>query len=345
MILVVKSIKKTDNHTMRQTQTPLADRFGRNIEYVRLSVTDRCDMKCSYCLPKSFKGYQEPADWLTFDEIERVIGAFARLGTSRVRLTGGEPLLRRHLPLLAARLNALPGIRDLSLSTNGTQLPKYAEALRAAGVKRLNVSLDSLTRECVTHITGRDTLDAVMAGLHAAQVAGFTPIKLNMVVMPGVNDHEVEAMTAFCINRGFILRMIETMPMGATGLASGFTPLGPIVDTLRDRFDLIPEIKEMGGGPARYWRTKDGRGQIGVITPMSQHFCETCNRVRLAVDGTLYLCLGQEEKLSLRPLLRAGISDADLEQTIREGIALKPERHEFKEAPTKIIRFMSQTGG
>lgn len=330
---------------MSPTQTLLTDRFGRSIEYLRLSVTDRCDMKCSYCLPKSFKGYQEPADWLTFDEIERVVGAFARLGTSRVRLTGGEPLLRRNLSQLASRLSVLPGIRDLSLSTNGTQLPKYAESLRAAGVSRLNVSLDSLTRECVTQITGRDTLDDVMAGLDAAQAAGFAPIKLNMVVMPGVNDHEVEAMTEFCINRGFILRMIETMPMGSTGLASGFTPLGPILDKLRDRFDLIPEIKEMGGGPARYWRTRDGRGQIGLITPISQHFCETCNRVRLSVDGTMYLCLGQEEKVELRPLLRAGISDADLEQTIRQGIELKPERHEFKEAPTKIIRFMSQTGG
>lgn len=330
---------------MNSTQTTLTDRFGRSIEYLRLSVTDRCDMKCSYCLPKSFKGYQEPANWLTFDEIERVVGAFARLGTSRVRLTGGEPLLRRNLTQLAARLSVLPGIRDLSLSTNGTQLPKHAEALRAAGVRRLNVSLDSLTRECVTQITGRDTLDDVMAGLDAAQAAGFAPIKLNMVVMPGVNDHEVEAMTEFCINRGFILRMIETMPMGSTGLASGFTPLGPILDKLRERFDLIPEIKEMGGGPARYWRTRDGRGQIGLITPISQHFCETCNRVRLSVDGTLYLCLGQEEKVELRPLLRAGISDAELEQTIRQGIELKPERHEFKEAPTKIIRFMSQTGG
>lgn len=330
---------------MNSTQTTLTDRFGRSIEYLRLSVTDRCDMKCSYCLPKSFKGYQEPADWLTFDEIERVVGAFARLGTSRVRLTGGEPLLRRNLTQLAARLSVLPGIRDLSLSTNGTQLPKHAEALRAAGVTRLNVSLDSLTRECVTQITGRDTLDDVMAGLDAAQAAGFAPIKLNMVVMPGVNDHEVEAMTEFCINRGFILRMIETMPMGSTGLASGFTPLGPILDKLRDRFDLIPEIKEMGGGPARYWRTRDGRGQIGLITPISQHFCETCNRVRLSVDGTMYLCLGQEEKVELRPLLRAGISDAELEQTIRQGIELKPERHEFREAPTKIIRFMSQTGG
>jgi cyclic pyranopterin phosphate synthase len=302
-------------------------------------------MKCTSCLPKSFKGYQEPKDWLTFDEIERVIGAFGRLGTSRVRLTGGEPLLRRNLPELAARISALPGIKDLSLSTNGTQLPKHAQALRAAGVTRLNISLDSLDRECVTQITGRDSIDDVMAGLDAAQDAGFSPIKLNMVVMPGVNEHEVEAMTEFCINRGFILRMIETMPMGSTGLASAYAPLGPIVDRLRARFDLIPEIKQMGGGPARYWRTKDGRGQIGVITPISQHFCETCNRVRMAVDGTIYLCLGQEEKVELRPLLRSGISDAELEQTLRDAIELKPEKHEFREAPTKIIRFMSQTGG
>ena len=330
---------------MIQTPAPLIDRFGRSIEYLRLSVTDRCDMKCTYCLPKSFKGYQEPKNWLTFDEIERVVGAFARLGTSRVRLTGGEPLLRRNLPQLAARLSALPGIRDLSLSSNGTQLPKHAEALRAAGVSRLNISLDSLTRECVTQITGRDSIDDVMEGLAAAKAAGFSPIKLNMVVMPGVNEHEVEAMTEFCINRGFILRLIETMPMGSTGLKSSYAPLGPILDRLRERFDLIPEIKEMGGGPARYWRTKDGRGQIGLITPISQHFCATCNRVRLSVDGTLYLCLGQEEKLELRPLLRAGISDEGLEHALREAIELKPERHEFREAPTKIIRFMSQTGG
>ncbi|MCC7227173.1 MAG: GTP 3',8-cyclase MoaA [Burkholderiaceae bacterium] len=330
---------------MKNALSPLIDRFGRKIEYLRLSVTDRCDLRCSYCLPKSFKGYQEPKDWLTFDEIERVIGLFARLGTSRVRLTGGEPLLRRNLPALAARLSVLPGITDLSLSTNGTQLPKHAQALRAAGVRRLNISLDTLSRECMTQITGRDSLDDVMAGLAAAQEAGFSPIKLNMVVMPAVNAGEVEAMTEFCIERGFILRLIETMPVGATGLAAGYAPLGPIVDELRARFNLIPEIKQLGGGPARYWRTADGRGQIGVITPISQHFCATCNRVRLSVDGTLYLCLGQEEKVELRPLLRGGASDDELIAALRGAIELKPERHEFREAPTKIVRFMSQTGG
>ena len=337
---------KECNATSAPTTEPLIDRFGRRIEYLRLSVTDRCDMKCTYCLPKSFKGYQEPKNWLNFEEIERVIAAFAKLGTSRVRLTGGEPLLRRNLPDLARRLSALHGIKDLSLSTNGSRLPEFAQTLRDAGVRRLNISLDSLSRECVTQITGRDSLDDVLAGIEAAQAAGFSPIKINMVVMPGVNADEVEAMTQFCIDRGLILRLIETMPMGSTGLASAYAPLGPILERLRESFDLIPEINHsMGGGPARYWRTQDGRGQIGLITPMSQHFCETCNRVRLSVSGTLYLCLGQEEKVELRPLLRSGCSDEILIDTLRKAIELKPEKHEFREAPTKIIRFMSQTGG
>ncbi len=323
---------------------PLIDRFGRRIDYLRLSVTDRCDLRCTYCLPKGFKGYEEPAHWLTFDEIERVIGLFARLGVSRVRLTGGEPLLRRNLPDLAARLSTLPGLRDLSLSTNATQLARQAQALRDAGVRRLNVSLDSLSRECVTRITGRDSLDTVMEGLMAARDVGFSPIKLNMVVMQE-NQHEVEQMAAFSLEHGFMLRLIETMPVGATGQALGYVPLKPLRERLVERFSLQPEATELGGGPARYWRTPDGNGHVGFITPMSQHFCATCNRVRLSVDGTLYLCLGQEERFELRPLLRSGASDQELEAALRQAIELKPERHEFNEAPTRIVRFMSQTGG
>lgn len=323
---------------------PLIDRFGRRIDYLRLSVTDRCDLRCTYCLPKGFKGYEEPAHWLTFDEIERVIGLFARLGVSRVRLTGGEPLLRRNLPDLAARLSALPGLRDLSLSTNATQLARQAQALRDAGVRRLNVSLDSLSRECVTRITGRDNLDSVIDGLKIARDIGFAPIKLNMVVMKE-NQDEVEQMAAFALEHGFMLRLIETMPVGATGQALGYVPLAPLRDRLVTRFALQPEAAELGGGPARYWVTPDGKGHVGFITPMSQHFCATCNRVRLSVDGTLYLCLGQEERFELRPLLRSGASDQELEAALRNAIELKPERHEFNEAPTRIVRFMSQTGG
>lgn len=330
---------------MNTDLAPLVDRFGRKIDYLRLSVTDRCDLRCSYCMPKSFKGFEEPADWLTFDEIERVVGLFVRMGTLRVRLTGGEPLLRRNLPVLASRLSQIPGLQDLSLSTNGTQLVKHAEALYKAGVSRLNISMDTLSRSCMIRITGRDSMDEVLAGLEIAQNIGFSPIKINMVVMPDVNVSEVQAMTEFCISRGLILRMIETMPVGSTGLASGFTPLGPVIESLSRSMDLIPEIKVMGGGPARYWRTRDGKGQIGLITPMSQHFCQACNRLRMSVDGTIYLCLGENEKLELRPHLRNGATDEDLENLLRQAIELKPERHDFNEKPEKIVRFMSQTGG
>ncbi|QNM94808.1 GTP 3',8-cyclase MoaA [Chitinimonas koreensis] len=324
---------------------PLQDRYGRTLRYLRLSVTDRCDLRCSYCMPKGFSGFEEPADWLTFDEIERLVGAFARLGVGRVRLTGGEPLLRRDLPVLAGRLAALSGVDDLSLSTNATQLDRHAAALRAAGVRRLNISLDTLRAERHAAIAGRDSHARVLAGIAAAEAAGFDPIKINMVVQGGVNDDEVEDMAAFCLDRGFILRLIETMPVGATGRASGQLELGPLRERLARRFDLVPAALELGGGPARYWQRRDGSGCVGFITPISQHFCASCNRVRLAVDGTLYLCLGQEEKFEFRPLLRGGADDAELEAAIRRAIELKPERHEFRERPDKIVRFMSQTGG
>ncbi|RQO70937.1 GTP 3',8-cyclase MoaA [Aquitalea sp. FJL05] len=323
----------------------LQDRFGRSIEYLRLSVTDRCDLRCSYCIPKGFKDFEEPENWLTFDEIERVVAAFASLGTRRVRLTGGEPLLRRNLPQLAGRLAALPGLQDLSLTTNATQLARHADALYRAGVKRVNVSLDSLRRECVNTITGRDSLPQVMAGLEAARAAGLSPIKINMVAMKDVNEADIEAMVGFCIANGFVLRLIEAMPMGDSGRNTAYLDLQPVLEQLRLRFGLFPQNSEMGGGPARYWRSVDGAFTLGVITPISQHFCATCNRVRLSVDGTLYMCLGQEESFELRPLLRAGISDEGLRAAIRQAIELKPERHEFRENPGKLIRIMSMTGG
>ena len=323
----------------------LQDRFGRAVEYVRLSVTDRCDLRCSYCIPKGFKDFAEPEDWLTFAEIERVIGAFVRLGARRVRLTGGEPLLRRGVVDLAARLAALPGLRDLSVSTNGTQLARLAGPLKAAGVGRVNVSLDSLRRECIAEVTGRDCLPQVLDGLKAAKAAGLTPIKLNMVLLPGVNDQDVESMAAFCIEHGFILRLIEAMPMGDSGRSVGYLDAQGVLARLRARFDLRPQTVSLGGGPARYWATADGRFTLGVISPISQHFCATCNRVRLSVDGVLYMCLGQEESVALRPLLRAGISDADLQQVLRQAIELKPERHVFASAPGKVVRIMAKTGG
>lgn len=323
----------------------LRDRFGRSIEYLRLSVTDRCDLRCTYCIPTGFRDFEEPEHWLSFDEIERLVAAFARLGTRRVRLTGGEPLLRRNVASLAGRLAAIEGIADLSMSTNATQLRRHAAALRQAGVSRINVSLDSLDRACMQTITGRDSYGQIMDGIMAGKEAGFDPIKINMVAMRGVNDGEIERMAEFCIDNAFVLRLIEVMPMGETGRNTAYLDLREVQARLTEKFDLVPQAAELGGGPARYLATRDGKSSIGFITPMSQHFCASCNRVRLSVDGTLYLCLGQEEKFEFRPLLRGGASDAELEAAIRAAIELKPQKHDFTARPEKIIRFMAQTGG
>lgn len=322
----------------------LVDGFGRRVEYLRLSVTDRCDLRCSYCMPESFKDYEESGHWLTFDDIERLLAVFARLGLRRIRLTGGEPLLRRNLPDLARRLAALPGIDDLSLSTNGTQLAKYAGRLRDAGVTRLNVSLDSLDRERVRSITRRDVLPQVLEGIEEARRTGFRLIKINMVAMAGITDYEIDAMAAYCIERGFVLRLIETMPVGSAGRNTAHLDLRPIQDRLRKRFGLVDGVVP-GGGPARYLVSPDRRFQIGFITPISQHFCETCNRVRLSVDGTLYLCLGQNDKVDFRELLRSGCRDDDIAETLATALRNKPARHEFRERPEQVVRVMSFTGG
>jgi GTP 3',8-cyclase len=323
----------------------LNDPFGRRIDYLRLSVTDRCDLRCGYCLPKGFKGFEEPAHWLTFDEIVRVVAAFTALGVHRVRLTGGEPLMRRGLTELVERLSALPGLDDLSLSSNATQLESLAVPLARAGVHRLNVSLDSLNPEVFRQITGGD-LEQVLRGIAAARDAGMDPIRVNTVVMREVNDAEIEDILDYCATHGFTLRLIETMPMGTTGqaAASTFGDLESIKQRLEQRFKLIPDILP-GGGPARYYRVTGTDTRLGFITPISQHFCATCNRVRLSVDGTLYLCLGQNHRYPLRDLLRAGIDVAEIQAHLCQAMALKPERHEFNEHPGQVARFMSMTGG
>lgn len=330
---------------MHPESNALIDAFGRRIDYLRLSVTDRCDLRCTYCLPEGFKDYEEPVDWLRFDEIVRLLGLFARHGLRRVRLTGGEPLLRARLPELVRQIKkAIPGIDDLSLSTNGTQLAKHAEALRQAGVDRLNVSLDTLDHRRFCSITRRDALDDVLCGLQTARRAGFERIKINMVWLAGGNNDELEAMIDFCRRENFVLRLIETMPIGVTGQASDYASLQPQIADLRRRFGLVDGVIP-GGGPARYLVDPASDFSLGFITPLSQHFCATCNRVRMTVDGTLQLCLGQEDQLAFRPLLRAGASDADLDNALREAIGRKPERHEFVDKPEKIVRFMSMTGG
>ena len=323
----------------------LTDSYGRHIDYVRLSVTDQCDLRCFYCLPKGYKAASEPEQWLSFEEIERVIASFSQLGVKRVRITGGEPLLRKNLPDLLRRLHDIPGIEDLSLSTNAVRLGKLATQLKQAGVSRINVSLDSLQPDRFKRITG-GKLEKILNSLQAAKAAGIQPVKINMLVMKGINDDEVFDMVEYCIKQGFTLRFIETMPMGTTGQIAShhYISLQIIREKLDRHYSLLPSVMP-GGGPARYARISGTDTMIGFITPISQHFCDTCNRVRLSAEGFIYLCLGQNDVVPLRHLLRSGISDHELTQQIYNAIQRKPLKHDFNESPQQVVRFMASTGG
>jgi len=325
----------------------LVDPFGRSIDYLRLSVTDRCDLRCFYCMPEGFKHFEVPEHWLTPAEIERLLAVMAEMGLAHVRITGGEPLVRKGIVDIVDRVSSLDGIHDVSLSTNATRLNKLAKPLKAAGAERINVSLDTIDPQRFKEIT-KGKLDKVLNGLAAAKDAGFSPIKINAVMMKGLNDYDIESLLDYCIEQGFTLRMIETMPMGETGrnAIDYYVNLQEIKKRLAAQYDLIPAVGSMpGAGPARYMQVAGTDTMVGFITPMSEHFCETCNRVRLSVDGTMYMCLGQENNFSFRHLLRKGIPDDELKEALIQAIGLKPERHEFTEKPEKVIRFMSMTGG
>lgn len=332
--------------TQHGSERKFIDPFGRRIEYVRLSVTDKCNLRCFYCLPEGHKDFACSSNKLSFEEITTAMEAFSELGVHRVRITGGEPLLRKDLPVLVKMLADLPHIDDLSLSTNAYLLERDARALKDAGARRINVSLDSLQPDRFREITRGAELERVLAGLDAAREVGLDPVKINMVVMKGINADEAEDMVEFCIEKGFTLRFIETMPLGTSGNEASryYQDLQEVKARLEERYELTPSVMP-GGGPARYFRIGGTDLKVGFITPISQHFCETCNRVRMAVDGTLYMCLGQDHSYSLRELLRSGVRGEELKGHLREAIALKPERHEFREKPQQIVRFMSATGG
>lgn len=323
----------------------LIDPYERRIEYLRISVTDRCDLRCFYCLPASFRDFQPDANWLGFKEIEQLVRVMAGLGVYRVRLTGGEPLTRAGIIELTQALGRIPGLRDLSLSTNATRLAKMGERLYLAGVRRLNVSLDTLQPERFRAITG-GKLDKVLHGLSVAKEVGFAPVKINMVAMRGINDDEIDDMIEYCAAQGFVLRLIETMPMGNTGRVAQnhYLDLNLLKHKLSKRYTLLPEMME-GGGPARNYRIAENNLNIGFITPISQHFCATCNRVRVTAEGMMHLCLGQEHRYDFHDILRKGIDDKALQEHIFKAISLKPERHYFKSNPGQVTRFMAQTGG
>lgn len=324
-------------------KTTMSDRLGRRIEYLRVSVTDRCDLRCAYCIPKGHRKFGERQDILNAGEFGRLIGLFAARGVGRVRLTGGEPLTRPDLLEIVQQVHSLPGIHDISLSTNATQLAAQADKLYSAGVRRLNVSLDSLNPARFARITGRDCLSDVLQGLDSAKAIGFSPIKINMVVQQGENDNEIDAMVEFCRARDFVLRFIERMPVGSSKKVA-CTHLQAIRQRLVDTHWLIDAVVP-GGGPARYLKSPQGGMTVGFITPMSQHFCATCNRLRLGADGALYTCLDAAGSVPLGQHLREGASDVELQSLITEAIWSRPERHAFDLARDRSIRLMAVTGG
>ena len=333
---------------MSEQQSQLIDRFGRRISYVRLSVTDRCDLRCVYCMAEDMT-FLPRAQVLTLEEIARLGRCFSELGVHKLRVTGGEPLVRRNVIWLFEQLGALPGIRDLTLTTNGTQLPRYAQALKDAGVNRINISLDSLQPDRFRAITRKGELAQTLDGIDAALAVGFERIKLNSVVLKHRNHDEVRDLVQFALDRGMDLSFIEEMPLGVIGhhdRAEAFYSSDEIRRDLAERFELIPTT-ETTGGPSRYWRVAGHDTRIGFISPHSHNFCGDCNRVRVTAEGRLLLCLGQEHSTDLRRALRANPTDDErVKQAIRQAMSIKPRGHDFDLTEQPIIfRHMNATGG
>ena len=339
-------------HLNEQITTPaLVDPFGRSISYLRVSVTDRCDFRCVYCMAEDMT-FLPKRDLLTLEELDRLCSAFIARGVRKLRLTGGEPLVRKNIMSLFESLSRhlkSGALEELTLTTNGSQLAKYADDLARFGVKRVNISVDTLNAAKFKAITRWGDLGKVMDGIRAAEDAGLH-VKLNAVALQGVNEDELEGMMAFAHGRGMDLTLIETMPLGDIDgdRTDQYLPLSLVRSRLAKTFTLT-DLPDKTGGPARYVRVEETGGRLGFITPMTHNFCESCNRVRLTCTGTLYMCLGQDDAADLRAPLRASESDELLHSAIEEAIARKPKGHDFvidrrRNAPS-VSRHMSVTGG
>ena len=338
-------------HNHERDPFPMIDPFGRHVSYLRVSVTDRCDFRCVYCMAENMT-FLPKADLLTLEELDRVCSTFVGLGVKKLRLTGGEPLVRRDVMSLFRSLgrHLQSGVLDeLTLTTNGSQLARFADELVACGVRRINVSLDTLDAEKFARITRWGKFDKVMAGLNAAQSAGLE-IKINMVALKEVNRDEIDGMLRWCGDKGFDLTLIETMPLGEIegDRIDQYLPLSTVRSDLQQRWTL-DEIDYSTGGPARYVRVRETGRRLGLITPLTHNFCESCNRVRLTCTGTLYMCLGQEDNADLRRAVRESESDERLVAAIEEAIGRKPKGHDFiidrqNDRPA-LSRHMSVTGG
>ncbi len=329
----------------------MIDPFGRRITYLRVSVTDRCDFRCVYCMAENMT-FLPKADLLTLEELNRLCGAFIAKGVRKLRLTGGEPLVRKNIMWLIGALGEhlkTGALEELTLTTNGSQLKRYANELASLGVRRINVSLDTLKPERFRAITRWGDFNQVMGGIEAAQAAGLK-VKINMVALKGVNEDEFDEMIRWCHGHGMDLTLIETMPMGDIDgdRTEQYLPLSIVRARLMDRFTLM-DIPYRTGGPARYVEVKETGGRLGFITPLTHNFCESCNRVRVTCTGTLYMCLGQDDAADLRAPLRASEDNALLNAAIDEAISRKPKGHDFiidrRHKKPAIARHMSVTGG
>jgi cyclic pyranopterin phosphate synthase len=330
---------------------PMIDPFGRHVSYLRVSVTDRCDFRCVYCMSEHMT-FLPKRDLLTLEELDRLCSAFVHKGVRKLRITGGEPLVRKNILWLFQALSRhleTGALEELTLTTNGSQLPKYAADLAALGVKRINVSLDTLDPDRFRAITRWGDFSQVIKGLEAADKAGLA-VKINAVALKGVNEDEIEDLIRFSHGRGYDLTLIETMPLGDIDgdRTDQYLPLSIVRARLLERFSL-EDIPYRTGGPARYVRVRETGGRLGFITPMTHNFCESCNRVRLTCTGTLYMCLGQEDAADLRAPLRASTDDGPLSAAIDEAIGRKPKGHDFvidrRTSRPAVQRHMSVTGG
>lgn len=326
----------------------LIDHFGRQINYVRISITDRCDFRCVYCMSEDMT-FLPRAEILSLEEITRLARAFTELGVGKIRITGGEPLVRRNALWLFQQLGRLPELRELVLTTNGSQLSRHAQALRDAGVRRINISLDSLQPERFARLTRVGDLNKVLQGIEAARQAGFERIKLNSVILKNRNHDEVTDLVRFAVEQDLDISFIEEMPLGVIGdhdRAEVYYSSDELLRDLRQSFELFPTT-ETTGGPSRYYRIRGSDTRIGLISPHSHNFCDSCNRVRVTAQGRLLLCLGQEHSMDLRQILRDYPDDTPrLKEAIVQSMNLKPRGHDFnlQEQPV-ILRHMSVTGG
>ncbi|MEY8248632.1 MAG: GTP 3',8-cyclase MoaA [Bermanella sp.] len=327
----------------------LIDKFNRVVDYVRISVTDRCDFRCVYCMSEEMT-FLPRAQILSLEEIQLIAQAFVELGVSKIRLTGGEPLIRNGISQLVSTLSALPGLKELNMTSNGSQLPRLAKDLKAAGLNRLNISLDSLDEKRFKELTRSGDLSQVLNGIQAAKRQGFSHIKLNAVILKGRNDHEILALIDYIRQHQLDISFIEEMPLGQISehdRQQTFMSSHEIRELIQEQH-AMEKIDVSSGGPSEYWRFLDGHNsRVGFISPHSHNFCGSCNRVRLTAEGRLLLCLGNEHSVDLRAVVRQHPGElAPVKQAIRDAMLIKPERHYFNLAQeVKILRFMNTTGG